>query len=432
MSRIFVVDQQRRPLMPCTPARARILLKQGKAAVLRRFPLVLILTSQRQDAVVQPLRIKLDPGATTSGIAVVNDQKGQVVWAAELTHRGAAIRKALTGRRAVRHARRQRKTRYCPKRCANRRRPSGWLTPSMFSRVQNLLTWVSRLRRWCPVEAISQELAKFDTAAMQDPSVAGIHYQQGQLVGYEVRAFLLNKWQHRCAYCQQPSSRLQVEHLIPKSRGGSDRISNLVLACEPCNLAKGQRTAEEFGHAHLMAQARVSLAGAAVMNATRWRLYQELQATGLPVEVGTGASTSYHRALHQLPKSHWIDAAVVGASTPQHLHLQYVRPWQIAATGWQSRQLCLMDRYGFPRTRAKQHSLVKGFRTGDVVRAVLERGAKAGSYQGRVAVRASGSFNITTGNATIQGISHRWCRLLQRRDGYSYQQRKEGAFPPAA
>jgi hypothetical protein len=167
------------------------------------------------------------------------------------------------------------------------------------------------------------------------------------------------------------------------------------------------------------------------MNATRWRLYQELQATGLPVEVGTGGRTSYHRSIHQLPKAHWIDAALVGASTPGRLSLNDVRPWQITATGWQSRQLCLMDRYGFPRTRAKQHSQVKGFRTGDLVRAVVERGAKAGSYQGRVAVRASGFFNITTHAATVQGISHRWCRLLQQRDGYHYYQRKEAAFPPA-
>src|SRR5215470_17005410 len=98
MSRILVVDQKRRPLMPCTPARARILLRQRKAAILRRFPLVLILNTERTDAVVEPLRLKLDPGATTSGIAVVNDQRGEVVWAAELTHRGAAIRQALTAR----------------------------------------------------------------------------------------------------------------------------------------------------------------------------------------------------------------------------------------------------------------------------------------------------------------------------------------------
>ena len=106
MSRIFVVDQERRPLMPTTPARARILLKGGKAVVLRRFPLVLILKEARPEAVVEPLRVKLDPGSKTSGIAVVNDHTGEVLWAAELTHRSSQIREGLTKRRAVRRSRR--------------------------------------------------------------------------------------------------------------------------------------------------------------------------------------------------------------------------------------------------------------------------------------------------------------------------------------
>src|SRR6266568_3912671 len=187
MSRILVVDQERRPLMPCTPARGRILLKSRKAAILRRYPLVLILKTPRPDAQVQPLRIKLDPGATTSGIAVVNDTTGEVVWAAEIAHRGLEIRKALGKRRAPRRSRRQRKTRYRACRIANRRRPRGWLPPSLRSRVQNLLTWIMRLQRWCPVGTLSQELARFDTQAMQNPTISGLQYQQGSLAGYEMR-----------------------------------------------------------------------------------------------------------------------------------------------------------------------------------------------------------------------------------------------------
>src|SRR5712691_10139124 len=151
MSRILVIDAKRRPLMPCTPARARQLLKSHKAAILRRFPLVLILKDARPEAVVQPLRVKLDPGSKTSGIAVVNDTTGEVVWAAELTHRSQQIHVALTKRRALRRSRRQRKTRYRPARFANRRRPRGWLAPSLMSRVFHLRSWVKRLQRWCPV-----------------------------------------------------------------------------------------------------------------------------------------------------------------------------------------------------------------------------------------------------------------------------------------
>ena len=91
MSRVLVLDQQRRPLMPCTPARARLLLKQNKAAVWRRYPFTLILRVARLDAIVQPLRLKIDPGSRTSGLAVTNDATGEVVWAAELTHRGEQV-----------------------------------------------------------------------------------------------------------------------------------------------------------------------------------------------------------------------------------------------------------------------------------------------------------------------------------------------------
>ena len=223
MSRILVVDQARRPLMPTTPARARLLLKAGKAAVLRRFPLVLILKAVRPTAVVNPLRVKLDPGSRISGIAVVNDRSGEVVWAAELTHRSQEIREGLAKRRAVRRSRRNRHTRYREARFANRRRPKGWLAPSLLSRVLHLVTWVKRLSRWCPVEAISQELVRFDTALLQDPARAGREYQRGTLFEAEIKEYLLLKWQHRCAYCAASTTRLELDHVHPRSKGGSNR-----------------------------------------------------------------------------------------------------------------------------------------------------------------------------------------------------------------
>src|SRR5436190_580560 len=104
MSRVLVVDTQRRPLHPCTPARARLLLKQGKAAVLRRYPFILILKAAHGDAQSAPLRLKIDPGSKTTGLAIVNDASGEVIWAAELTHRGEAVHEALVKRRAVRRS----------------------------------------------------------------------------------------------------------------------------------------------------------------------------------------------------------------------------------------------------------------------------------------------------------------------------------------
>lgn len=421
MSHVFVLSSDRQPLDPCHPARARRLLTSGRAAVFRRFPFTIILKARSAaESVTHPHRIKLDPGSKTTGIAVVAEGTGRVVWAGELTHRGQQIRDRLEQRRAIRRSRRQRKTRYRKARFLNRRRPEGWLAPSLAHRVETTLTWVNRLRRFVPVAALSVELVRFDTQLMQDAKVSGVAYQQGTLAGYEVREYLLEKWGRRCVYCGKTNTPLQIEHIIPRSRGGSDRVSNLTLACEPCNTRKGAQTAEEFGYPHIQAQARLPLKDAAAVNSTRWALYQRLVATGLPVEAGTGGRTRFNRTRLGLPKGHWTDAASVGASTPEVLDVQGVNLLRITATGHGSRQMCRMDMYGFPRTGPKQSRVVKGFQTGDMVKAVVTTGKKVGTYTGRVAVRTSGSFNVTTATGTVQGLHWRFFQAIHRADGYRY------------
>ena len=109
MSRVFVLDSDRRPLMPCTSARARLLLRRRRAAVLRRFPFTIILKASRPDAQVQPLRLKLDPGSRRSGLAIVNDAsqrpqrrkvRGLSKQAPQLTSPLSACRKEPLGRKA--------------------------------------------------------------------------------------------------------------------------------------------------------------------------------------------------------------------------------------------------------------------------------------------------------------------------------------------
>ena len=224
-------------------------------------------TKRVTDIDVQPLRLKIDPGSKTTGVALLNETTGEVVWAAELQHRGWQIKAALDSRRAIRRSRRNRKTRYRKPRFNNRKRRKGWLPPSLMSRVYNIETWVARLRRFCPITAISMELAKFNPPAMENPAISGVEYQQGTLFGYEVREYLLEKFGRKCAYCGVENvPDLQVEHIIPKTRGGSDRVSNLTLACESCNLKKGNQTAKEFGFPEVQMQAKKPLKDAAVLN----------------------------------------------------------------------------------------------------------------------------------------------------------------------
>lgn len=437
MSYVFLLDANTHPLDPIHPGRARTLLSTGQAVVYRRFPFTLLLKRVVEHPVVHPFRLKIDPGSRTTGLALVNDATGDVVFAAELSHRGQQITKALESRRAVRRSRRQRKTRYRKARWQNRRRTKGWLPPSLERRITNVMTWVARLMRLCPITSISLELVKFDMQAMENPDIQGVDYQQGELAGYELRAYLLEKWQRRCAYCGKENTPLQIEHIQARARGGSHRPSNLTLACEACNQAKGTQDIRAFLAkkpqvlTRLLAHAKAPLTDAAAMNASRWALLERLKGCGVPVETGSGGLTAYNRSQRGLPKTHWLDAACVGASTPQVLSVCGVVPLFIVATGHGNRQKCLMNAFGFARTAPKGAKRVKGFQTGDIVRAVVPTGAKAGTYLGKVALRATGSFNITTAAGTVQGMSHRFCTIVHRCDGYRYEERRGGNSSPA-
>lgn len=383
------------------------------------------------EAQAVPLRLKIDPGSKTTGLAVVDDETGQVVWAAELAHRGEEVKHALEQRRGVRRSRRQRHTRYRQPRFHNRRRKPRWQPPSRQSRVQNVLTWVERLRRWCPIEALSLELVRFDTQRLQQPEINGVQYQQGELAGYELRQYLLEKWGRACSYCGATRVPLQIEHVLPRSRGGTDRASNLTLACEPCNTAKGTRTAAEYGHPEVEALAKQPLKDAAAVNAIRWLLFERLQGLGLPLETGTGGRTQWNRVRRGIPKTHWLDASCVGASTPEVVRWEQVVPWQIEATGRQCRQMCQVDERGFPRSKPKERSRIHGFRTGDQVRAVGPAHLKtAGVHVGRVLIRASGSFDVVTATRRVAGISWRYCQRLQQGDGYNYAQKRQSVSSP--
>lgn len=436
MSKVFVLDTMQRPLDPIHPGWARKLLSSGQAAVFRRYPFTIILKREITSPDVQSLRLKIDPGSKTTGVAIIHDASGEVVFAAELTHRGQAIKKALDDRRAIRRSRRARHTRYRKPRFQNRRKRKGRLPPSLESRIANTLTWVQRLRHVCPVASLSMELVKFDTQAMENPEISGVEYQQGTLAGYEIREYLLEKWNRQCAYCGAKDVPLQVEHIHPRANGGTKRVSNLCLACEKCNLKKGTQDIRAFLKGkpdllkRILAHSSAPLKDAATMNAARWALYERLIALGLPVECGTGGRTKYNRVMRELPKAHWIDAACVGTSTPEQIGVKDVVPLLITANGHGSRQMCRMNQYGFPRTSPKQAKRVQGFQTGDMVKAVVTAGKKVGTYVGRVAVRITGSFNITTNQGTVQGISHRFCTPLSHVDGYSYA-KGEAAFPPA-
>jgi 5-methylcytosine-specific restriction endonuclease McrA len=425
MQRVLVLDREKKSLMPCRPSRAKELLKASKAAVFRRYPFTIIMKVETGNE-VQPVAFKIDPGSKTTGIALVAEfKRGKtVIWAEELGHRGQAIRDALLSRRALRRGRRNRNCRYRNARFDNRRRLEGWLPPSLESRIANIMTWLARIRRTIPISSVSVELAKFDTQKMESPEISGIEYQQGELQGYEVREYLLEKWERRCAYCGKKNVPFQIEHVIPKSRGGSNRMPNLTISCEPCNTKKGTLTAAEFGYPEIQAKAKGSLKGAAAMNATRWALYGRLKEAELPVECGTGGRTKYNRTKLGLPKAHWIDAACVGISGEKVI-VPCLLPLRVKAIGHGRRQRCLTDAYGFPKAHAKRAKTFQGWQSGDMARAVIPKGKYAGIVVGRVAIRHHLSFRIGKINVHPKHLVR-----FHRADGYDYA--KGGAASPVA
>ena len=430
---VFVLDTNKKPLAPCTPGMARSLLKAGKAAVFRQYPFTIILKKVVEPKEIKQCKLKLDPGSQVSGISIL--QGKSLIWAAELTHRGQQIRNDLLSRRSLRRGRRTRKTRYRQPRFLNRKRSDGWLSPSLEHRVLTTITWVKRLIRFCPIDSIAMELVRFDCQKLADPEISGRQYQQGTLYQYEVREYLLDKFNRTCVYCNAKDVPLEVEHIVASSRGGSNLVSNLAIACRPCNQAKSNLDIKDFLSnkpsllKRILTQVKAPLKDAAAVNSTRWRLFNCLKETGLPVTTGTGGQTKFNRTQQGLPKTHYFDAAMV-ADTPK-LEILTRQPLLIKCAGHGKRQVIQVwgaDKGGFPKRNKKgqlvrKSSLVKqvkGFQTGDIVKAKVPKGKKNGTYLGRVAVRSSGSFNIKTVEQTVQGINSKYCTTIHRQDGYIY------------
>lgn len=424
MQRVFVLDKHKDPLMPCNPARARQFIAEGRARILKLYPFTIILID-RTDGDTQKTEWKCDPGSKETGMALVGHfpEQGRVVlWAGVIRHRGEQVKEGLRQRRQIRNSRRSRKTRYREPRFDNRARDDDWLPPSLESRVDNIESWVDKLTDLCPVTKLTVEMNKFDPQLMRDPNIQGEEYQHGTLHGYELKQFLLEKYQYACVYCGDMDIPLEVEHVTPKSRGGTDRVDNLAISCVDCNEEKGSQTAKEFGYPDVQNQVKQTLKDAAAMNATRTYLKDAVNGFSLPVEESTGARTKYNRTKQGYSKKHWIDAACTGDSGENVRIPDDLQPLRIIAMGRGSRQMCRVDKHGFPRTGAKKQKRVDGFQTGDIVKAkVPEKLKTAGTHVGRVAVRSRGSFDIKTDDGRVSGVNSKYCELLQRANGYQFK-----------
>ncbi|MCY4555320.1 MAG: RNA-guided endonuclease IscB [Chloroflexi bacterium] len=345
------------PLMPCHPARARKLLRNGRAAPhhVRGIFGIRLLDRSRAQCEVQDTSLNVDAGSDISGFAVVqDDDNGQrtVLALVELRHRAKAIKSTMTGRSQHRRSRRGRLRHRAP-RFNNRRREPGTLPPSVDSIHLDAMRVVSTMCRIYPVSRFSIERYKFDTQLMNNPDIRGVEYQRGTLFGWQVRAYIFNRDQGRCVYCRRRNVRLELDHIRPRAIG-SDRVDNLVTCCRDCNLAKANRPIEEFlaDRPELLTRIldrlqRSDLASAAHINTALPAIVRDLWTLGRPISSANAASVSWKRRQLNMPKNHCYDAALQGQDFSAIVSLPS-RILVLRPNNGRSKQKANVDRHGTP------------------------------------------------------------------------------------
>ena len=459
---VIALDKHKKPIGFVTEKRARKLMESHRACIYRTYPTVIIIKDLdvRDFTNVPSYRIKIDPGSKYTGIAIVCNETNEVVMMLQLEHRGESIVELLQTRSAVRRNRRNRETRYRRSKWANGangNRPSkeGKMPPSVKSIGDNVIRTVEKLKRFIRITECSFEASRFDTQLMDDPDISEEDYQHGTLFGYELREYLMEHYRHTCQYCGGKSEDpvLEWEHMIPKSRGGTDSVRNATLSCRCCNRDKGAMTPNEWldqlkgrspssEKGKELTQTRIAHLEKIISNRTiygsdryaAWsnvlRKYEEAELFRMfeTVECSTGGRTKFNRetVLH-LPKDHHYDALAVG-SVPESGFIDRTKGYvlYIKAMGRGNRMRGHRNPCGIITDKwTDRRKRFNGLQTGDIVHATIPSGKYEGTYTGRLMIRKSGSHDIRTlDGKLVTGTKKSIYTVRQHADGYSYKYEK--------
>jgi len=317
------------------------------------------------------------------------------------------------------------------------------LPPSIQSIVDNVESWTIKLKNLVPFSKIAVETVRFDIQAIEDQNISGKEYQQGTLYGYEVKEYLLHTYGHKCQYCNGLSNDniLEVEHKVSKANGGTDRIKNLTLSCKTCNNLKGSLNLEDWliklkKSKSALNKKRAKNIKAIIkngskpvfykdtvrVNSSRKAIYRMLSKYTNNLEVSTGGVTKYNRINRSLPKEHYYDALCVGKSTPTSFIIpKNFKVLNIASVGRGRRKRTNVNASGFPISYLPRKKIFFGYKTGDIVKAVVPKGKNKGTWIGKASTRSTGSFLITMANGIKKdGVNYKYCSLIQLADGYNY------------
>ena len=305
-NRVFVLNQHGKALMPCSPCKARILLRDGKAKIIKKEPFTIQLL-YGSTGYKQNVNLGIDSGQRHIGIAVTSQDK--VLFQGEVELR-KDVKSLLYTRRIYRRSRRNRKTRYRKARFLNRvgKKKDNWLPPSADSKVNHNINWINHFLMVLPSATLHIEVGKFDIQKMKDPTIKGLGYQQGDLYGYQtIKQFVLARDNYTCQVCKQKGGKLKVHHIIYRSLGGTNTVDNLITVCAKCHTTKNHQNGILAKWRQVKKKVAKSYRGATFMNILRRRLF-----TAFPqAHFQYGAWTTLQRAGLDLPKSHYNDAVAI-------------------------------------------------------------------------------------------------------------------------
>ena len=411
---VYVLNHHGQPLMPCQPRKARLLLKSGKAKVVRMVPFTIQLLYS-SSGYKQEVSLGIDAGTQHIGVSATTAKA--VLFEAEIKPRGD-IQELIATRKQFRRARRSRKTRYRKARFLNRRKPKGWLAPSIQHKVDAHLKTIHLVHKLLPISRTTIEVAQFDIQKIKNPDIEGVEYQQGPQLGFwNVREYVLFRDGHTCQWCLGKSGdKIFNVHHIESRKTGGDSPDNLITLCETCHDLI-HRTHQEQSIKRKSNRFR----DASHMGIIRWRSYEQVKASFPNVHLTFGYITKHTRIAHELEKSHLIDARCISgnplASSDGTWHL-------VKLVRRNNRQLYKATiREGGKRQRNTAPKYVYGFHLFDCVR-----------YQGTMCFvfgrRSTGYFDLRTldGTKIHAGISHKKLTIVQKASACLVE--RKGGIPP--
>lgn len=396
--------------------KVRRLLKNSLAHVVCRIPFTIQLDYDTTDY-TQPVSLGVDAGSKHIGISVTTSEKE--LYAADVELRNDIVDK-LSTRRELRRTRRSR-LRYRKARFNNRvsSKRKGWLAPSIENKIQTHLTVVEKIHKFLPITNIVVETASFDIQKINNPSISGSEYQQGeQLDFFNVREYVLFRDNHICQHCKGKSKDkvLNVHHIESRKAGG-DSPNNLITLCETCHKAYHR------GEFELNVKRGKSFRDSAFMGIMRWSFYDRLKNIYPNVSMTFGYITKNTRITNNLPKDHYVDARCISGNPVAKPLGYYFYQKKVRC---QNRQIHKANFLKGGRKKLNQAPfLVKGFRLFDLV----EYQKELYYIFGR---RSNGSFDIRKldGTKVNKGsINCKYLRLINKRKSILTEKRTQGAYP---